>query len=116
MIECGSVVRLKKEYVDKYNKGIIFCNNDFVVIDNLDRNCCLVENNELKIRGVIFEKELEIICDVAEDKDLKMIEENHVPFLDGRPDRDTVINSDDILNLNIAVNTVSTFKEFFQLV
>ena len=41
---------------------------------------------------------------------------NSIPFLGGRPKRDTVINSDDIANLNIALNMAKTFKEFIELV
>ena len=39
-----------------------------------------------------------------------------IPFLGGRPERDTVIGSDDICNLNIALATCTTFKEFFAVV
>ena len=42
----------------------------------------------------------------------KVLSENYIPFLEGRPNRDTVISSDDVLNLKIALNQSSTFKEF----
>jgi hypothetical protein len=35
-----------------------------------------------------------------------------IPFLGGRPDRELVINGDDILNLQIALETSKTIKEF----
>lgn len=35
-----------------------------------------------------------------------------IPFMGGRPKRDTVINSDDIINLVIACNTCSSVDEF----
>ena len=44
---------------------------------------------------------------------LKMV---RIPFLGGRPERDTIIGSDDIMNLQIALETCKTFKEFFAVV
>jgi hypothetical protein len=38
----------------------------------------------------------------------------HIPLFDGRPDRDTVINQDDIINLKILLNSQITFKEFIE--
>lgn len=35
-----------------------------------------------------------------------------IPPLMGRPERETCINEDDILNLNIALNTAKTIDEF----
>jgi len=38
-----------------------------------------------------------------------------IKFLCGRPDRETCIGPDDIINLIIALNTSTSFKEFFAL-
>lgn len=38
-----------------------------------------------------------------------------IPFLGGRPPRDSIIAQDDIINLIIASNTCRTFDEFFEL-
>jgi hypothetical protein len=37
-----------------------------------------------------------------------------IPFLSGRPKRDTAINADDIVNLQIALYTARTFKDFLK--
>jgi hypothetical protein len=37
---------------------------------------------------------------------------SYIPFLTGRPRRDTSINSDDLTNLRIAFFTSKTFEEF----
>jgi len=42
--------------------------------------------------------------------------EKTIPFLGGRPKRDNIINSDDIMNLIIACNTCRTLEDFFQLI
>ncbi|MCX7726475.1 MAG: hypothetical protein N2053_06470 [Chitinispirillaceae bacterium] len=39
--------------------------------------------------------------------------EKKIPFMRGRPEREGNINSDDILNLIIAINTCSTLEELF---
>lgn len=41
---------------------------------------------------------------------------NEIPFMGGRPERDTAIGQEDILNLIIALNTAATLAEFFDLV
>lgn len=38
-----------------------------------------------------------------------------IPFLGGRPQRDTIIGADDIINLRIACNTKISLEEFLQL-
>lgn len=38
-----------------------------------------------------------------------------IPFLGGRPQRETVIGADDIMNLRIACNTKNSLEEFLQL-
>lgn len=39
-----------------------------------------------------------------------------IPFLEGRPKRETVINHEDILNLKIAANTATSLSEFLALI
>lgn len=46
-------------------------------------------------------------------KELARHKRFHIPLFDGRPNRETVINQDDIINLKIALNTLS-FKEFLE--
>jgi hypothetical protein len=38
-----------------------------------------------------------------------------IPFLGGRPKRDSIIAQDDVMNLIIACNTCRTFDELFEL-
>lgn len=40
--------------------------------------------------------------------------EDIIPFLDGRPHRETVIEDDDILNLSIALHVSKTTDEFLK--
>ncbi len=37
---------------------------------------------------------------------------SRIPFLEGRPKRETAIDRDDLLNLQIALNTAKTVEEF----
>ena len=46
----------------------------------------------------------------------KVLSKNYIPFLEGRPERDTVISSDDVLNLKIALNQSSTFEALLEKV
>jgi hypothetical protein len=39
----------------------------------------------------------------------------NIPFLGGRPQRDTIISSDDITNLIIACNTCSCLEDFYKV-
>jgi hypothetical protein len=39
-----------------------------------------------------------------------------IPFKKGRPERNTIIGADDIMNLRIALNTATSFEEFLALV
>lgn len=41
--------------------------------------------------------------------------EKSIPFLGGRPIRDTIITSDDIMNLIIACHTCRNLDEFFSV-
>jgi hypothetical protein len=38
-----------------------------------------------------------------------------IPFLEGRPKRETAIDHDDLLNLAIALNTCKTVEEFLRV-
>jgi len=44
------------------------------------------------------------------------IKVKNIPFLGGRPERDTVICSDDIVNIKIACGACKSLEEFFQVV
>ena len=46
----------------------------------------------------------------------EVMADDYIPFLEGRPKRETVIGSNDIINLKIALNTVGTLEELFQQV
>lgn len=37
---------------------------------------------------------------------------DYIPFLAGRPNRETIINNDDIMNLRITLETTKDVKEF----
>jgi hypothetical protein len=39
-----------------------------------------------------------------------------IPFLQGRPKREGIINNEDLINLKIALNTSKSLQEFFLLV
>jgi hypothetical protein len=41
-----------------------------------------------------------------------VMKKDYIPFLGGRPKRQTIIGKDDILNLEITLNTCSTVDEF----
>jgi hypothetical protein len=45
-----------------------------------------------------------------------MTADNKIPFLSGRPVRDTVIGQDDIINLRIALNSAKTLEQFLETV
>jgi hypothetical protein len=36
---------------------------------------------------------------------------DYIPFLSGRPERETVIGKDDLMNLEIVLNTVNTVED-----
>jgi len=44
----------------------------------------------------------------------KITQPDYIPFLGGRPKRQTVINHDDLLNMRILLNTASSFEEFIR--
>ncbi len=41
-----------------------------------------------------------------------IMKEDYIPFLEGRPHRESVITWDDVADLKIALNTIATFDEF----
>ena len=43
-------------------------------------------------------------------------EEDGIAFLDGRPNRNNVIDQNDIIDLQIALGTANTIKEFCAMV
>lgn len=46
----------------------------------------------------------------------RKVEEKVIEFLGGRPERETVINDEDITNLKIALETSKTLEQFLSLV
>ena len=42
----------------------------------------------------------------------KALSKNHIPLFEGRPKREQIINNDDLLNLEIIINTSKTLDEF----
>lgn len=44
------------------------------------------------------------------------IPEKHIPMFEGRPERDTAINSDDCINVRIALETTDNVKEFLEMI
>lgn len=42
--------------------------------------------------------------------------DHFIPFLEGRPNRDSAINTEDLLNLKIALNTAKSLDDFLSLV
>jgi hypothetical protein len=41
---------------------------------------------------------------------------DYIPFLSGRPNRETVIGKDDLMNLAIVLNTAMTVEEFIKTI
>jgi hypothetical protein len=46
----------------------------------------------------------------------EVMNKDFIPFLGGRPNRETVINMDDIVNLEILLNTTKSVDEFLNKV
>ncbi|MCU0609607.1 MAG: hypothetical protein MUF22_07565 [Chitinispirillaceae bacterium] len=46
----------------------------------------------------------------------EVMSREYIPFLGGRPKRETVISSDDVINLTIRLNTVDQVEEFVKTV
>ena len=45
-----------------------------------------------------------------------LLDDNYIPLFGGRPNRSTVIGSDDIANLIIALNTAKSIDDFVAVV
>lgn len=43
-----------------------------------------------------------------------VMKKDYIPFLGGRPERQTIMGKDDILNLEITLNTCSSVDEFLK--
>ena len=41
-----------------------------------------------------------------------ILKADYIPFLSGRPERETVIAKEDLMNLEIVLNTTKTVEEF----
>lgn len=41
-----------------------------------------------------------------------VLKADYIPFLSGRPERETVIGKEDLMNLEIVLNTTKTVEEF----
>jgi hypothetical protein len=62
-----------------------------------------IEEGAMEDRHVIDKRSIKL-----ED----VMKKDYIPFLGGRPERQTIIGKDDILNLEITLNTCSTVDEF----
>jgi len=52
---------------------------------------------------------------VVDKRSIKLediLKPDYIPFLSGRPERETVINADDLMNLEIVMNTTNSVEEF----
>jgi hypothetical protein len=45
-----------------------------------------------------------------------VMKKGFIPFLGGRPERETVIGQEDIVNLSIVLNTTNSVEEFIKIV
>jgi hypothetical protein len=43
-----------------------------------------------------------------------LLKPDYIPFLSGRPERETIINEDDLMNLEIMMNTTNSVEDFVQ--
>jgi hypothetical protein len=53
-------------------------------------------------------KEKKNVIDKRSIKLEDILKPDYIPFLSGRPERETVIGNDDLMNLEIVLNTVNT--------
>ncbi|MBN1980759.1 MAG: hypothetical protein JW795_04465 [Chitinivibrionales bacterium] len=56
---------------------------------------------------------------VSDNRRIKLeniMKEGYIGFLEGRPNREKVINPDDMCNLTIALNTTKTIDEFLKII
>ena len=52
---------------------------------------------------------------VVDKRSIKLedvLKADYIPFLSGRPERETVIGKEDLMNLEIVLNTTKTVEEF----
>ncbi len=56
------------------------------------------------------------ILDKPRDPPDQLSNSSFIPFLEGRPNRDGIINNEDIINLKIALNVSKSLQEFLSLV
>lgn len=45
-----------------------------------------------------------------------VLKSDYIPFLSGRPDRDSEIGKDDLMNLEIALNTTKSVDDFLKTI
>lgn len=45
-----------------------------------------------------------------------VLKPDYIPFLSGRPKRETVIGKEDLMNLEIVLNTTQTVEEFLAII
>ena len=62
-----------------------------------------------------MKKEIKI-NDLRNNKLERVLSDDYIPFLQGRPERPTIISEDEILNLKIALNQNLRFDEFLKQV
>jgi hypothetical protein len=43
-----------------------------------------------------------------------LLKPDYIPFLSGRPEREIIINGDDLMNLEIMMNTTNSVEDFVQ--
>jgi len=54
---------------------------------------------------------------VVDKRSIKLehvLSSDYIPFMSGRPERETVIGKDDMMNLEIALNTSETVEELLK--
>jgi len=56
-------------------------------------------------------KEKKNVIDKRSIKLEDILKPDYIPFLSGRPERETVIGNDDLMNLEIVLNTVNTVDD-----
>jgi len=66
----------------------------------------------LKGRNIMEKsKEKKNVIDKRSIKLEDILKHDYIPFLSGRPERETVIGNDDLMNLEIVLNTVNTVDD-----
>ncbi len=68
------------------------------------------ERAEKQVKG----KSLENRKTPSEEKEHALSLARSIPYLEGRPNRETAINHDDLLNLEIALNTCESVEELLK--